>query len=316
MNPLGQRLQNIATGAKPAPAAPVPVAVPARKPWEIVNSKVPREGTTRDIPREWIEPDPDQPRKEFEPGKMEELVDSLRQHGQLVDLIVYAPFAYGEPFLISAGERRWRASELVPLSTLRCRVMPRPADQIQQLILALVDGLQRVDLGPIEAARSYRRLEREGGLSQSEIARRLSIPRPRVNEMSKIMDLDDATLALAQSQGWSAQRLIQMARATPDERREMDALAAGPGGLTGTAAAGIRASRRNAGKKAGGKSHGRKGRGDKPEAPGTSNVKDPQAWSFTSPAGAVVTVVGAQGPAALRVALESAVASLAPDSKS
>lgn len=314
MNPLSQRLQTIATG-KPAQlaAVPTPPAAPARKPWEIVNSKVPPEGLTRDIPREWIVPDPDQPRKEFEPGKMEELVDSLRQHGQLVDLIVYAPFSYGEPFLISAGERRWRASELVPLTTLRCRVKPRPADQIHQLILALVDGLQRVDLGPIEAARSYRRLEREGGLSQAEIARRLSIPRPRVNEMSKIMDLDDATLAKAQVEGWSAQRLIQMARATPEERRQMDEVAASLGVLTGSAAAGIRASRRSPKK---GKAAGQTGGVGEGASPTENTVTSPTAsWSFEAPGGAVVSVNGAKDKPALTAALKSALASLASNPK-
>ncbi len=108
-----------------------------------------------------ITPSPLQPRKEFAPDALQELVDSIRQHGIIQPLIVR--YIDGRHELI-AGERRWRAAQEVGLTQVP--VIVRTASNLEVLELSLIENLQRTDLNPIEEAHGYARLAGEFGLRQ------------------------------------------------------------------------------------------------------------------------------------------------------
>ncbi|MGI8435301.1 MAG: ParB/RepB/Spo0J family partition protein, partial [Chthoniobacterales bacterium] len=112
-----------------------------------------------------IVPSPLQPRKEFAPQALQELVDSIRQHGIIQPLL--ARLVHGQHELI-AGERRWRAAREVGLT--QAPVIVREASDLDVLELSLIENLQRADLNPIEEAQAYARLAGEFGMRQEDIA--------------------------------------------------------------------------------------------------------------------------------------------------
>lgn len=117
------------------------------------------------LPLERIEPNPFQPRRIYDPAALKALADSIATHGMLQPVVV-RPAAQG--YQLIAGERRMRASQQAGLSEIPAVV--RQASDEQALLLALLENLQREDLGPLEEARAYRRLSDEFSLSQEEIA--------------------------------------------------------------------------------------------------------------------------------------------------
>ena len=116
-----------------------------------------------------IEPNPYQPRKKFAEKELQDLAGSIRAHG-LLQPIVVSPKDDGQYFII-AGERRFRASQMLNLSEIAAIV--RSAGDQQQLELALIENVQREDLNPIEKALAYRQLCDEFGMKQTQISRRV-----------------------------------------------------------------------------------------------------------------------------------------------
>jgi len=137
------------------------------------------------LPLQKIEPGKEQPRTVFEQRHIDELTDSIREHGVLSPLMVRS---VGDGFYrIIAGERRWRAARAAGLSEVPVRVVI--ADDKRALELAMVENLQREDLSPIEEARGYRALMEEFGMTQEEVAQRVSRSRPAVANSLRLLSL-------------------------------------------------------------------------------------------------------------------------------
>jgi len=132
-----------------------------------------------------VVPSPLQPRKRFNDEHLNELVESIREHGVIQPLIVRP--VNGKYELI-AGERRWRASSLLKLAQVP--VILREASDQDVLEMALIENLQREDLDPLEEAEAYARLSREFGLKQEEIAQRVGKNRATVSNVMRLLDLD------------------------------------------------------------------------------------------------------------------------------
>lgn len=132
-----------------------------------------------------IVPSPLQPRKHFSEAQIEELQDSISQHGIIQPLIVRE--VNGKLELI-AGERRWRASKALGLDEVPIRVLE--ASDRDVLEMALIENIQRKDLDPIEEAQGYVRLAKEFELKQDTIAKRVGKSRASVANAMRLMELD------------------------------------------------------------------------------------------------------------------------------
>src|SRR5207253_6315156 len=143
-----------------------------------------------------------QPRKDFAREALQELIDSIRQHGIIQPLIVRQA---GARFELIAGERRWRAAQEVGLTQVP--VIIRSASDLEVLEISLIENLQRTDLNPIEEAQGYSRLAEEFGMKQEEIAQKVGRSRAAVANAMRLLDLD------AQIQTWVAQDLLSVGHA-------------------------------------------------------------------------------------------------------
>lgn len=149
-----------------------------------------------------IVPSPLQPRKNFAPEALQELVDSIRQHGIIQPLIVRRIDGRHE---LIAGERRWRAAQEVGLAEVP--VIVRTASDLEVLELSLIENLQRTDLNPIEEAQGYSRLAEEFGMRQEDIALKVGRSRAAVTNAIRLLDLHP------QIQTWVAQDLLSVGHA-------------------------------------------------------------------------------------------------------
>ena len=149
-----------------------------------------------------IIPSPLQPRKNFAPEALQELVDSIRQHGIIQPLIVRRIDGGHE---LIAGERRWRAAQEVGLEEVP--VIVRRATDLEVLELSLIENLQRTDLNPIEEAQGYSRLAQEFGMRQEDIAEKVGRSRAAVANALRLLDLHP------QIQTWVAQDLVSVGHA-------------------------------------------------------------------------------------------------------
>ena len=143
------------------------------------------ENGLKKLPLHKIEPNPDQPRRDFDPEELEELAESIRTHGVIQPLTVREmPNGY---YQIIAGERRWRASRLAGLEKIPAVIIE--ADDKKAMELALIENLQRSDLNPVEEANGYDSLIREYGLTQEEAAARVGKSRPAVANALRLLSL-------------------------------------------------------------------------------------------------------------------------------
>jgi ParB family chromosome partitioning protein len=134
---------------------------------------------------EELYPSPEQPRRKFDEAKLAELADTMRVHGVIVPLVV-RPRPDGGYFLI-AGERRWRAAQRAGLHEVP--VVVQDIEEATALERALVENLQRADLGPLEEAAAYQRLVAEYDLSHDEIAERIGKDRSTVANAIRLLKL-------------------------------------------------------------------------------------------------------------------------------
>src|SRR5438105_8255469 len=155
--------------------------------------------TIRQISIDSITPSPLQPRKEFPADSLQELVESIRQHGIIQPLVVRT--VNGRHELI-AGERRWRAAR--QLGLIQVPVILRLASDRDVLELSLIENLQRTDLNAIEEAQGYARLAGEFGLRQEDIAHKVGRSRAAVANAMRLLDLHE------QVQTWLTQDLISV----------------------------------------------------------------------------------------------------------
>ena len=146
----------------------------------------------RTLPIYKVEPNPNQPRQDFDPEELEALADSIRTHGIIQPLTVREmPNGY---YQIIAGERRWRAARLAEVSEVPAVVME--ADDKKVMELALIENLQRQDLNPVEEAMGYHALMEEYGLTQEEAAKRVGKSRPAVANSLRLLGLCAPVLEL------------------------------------------------------------------------------------------------------------------------
>ena len=137
-----------------------------------------------------IEPNRNQPRKDFDEGALAELADSISKHG-LIQPIVVRPTMDGR-YMIIAGERRWRACRMAGLQTVP--VMIKDTDDKTLMELALIENLQREDLNAVEEALGYKALIEEFNLTQEEVANRMGKSRSAVTNALRLLSLTDAEL--------------------------------------------------------------------------------------------------------------------------
>lgn len=160
----------------------------------------------RMIPVDRITPNPWQPRQDF--GDLEELAESIRQHG-LLEPIIVRPIEDG--FQLVAGERRLRASRLAGLEEVPC--IEIDATDQQMLEFALIENLQRKDLDPFEEADAYQQLIDEFGYTHAELARVLNRSRSTVTEILSLRHIPPEIRALCREKGiLTRKELLTIAR--------------------------------------------------------------------------------------------------------
>ena len=159
--------------------------------------------SVREVVVDAIVPNPRQPRQTQDPDALQELADSIREHGLIQPLIVTAATpdqqVAGVQYQLIAGERRWAAARLASLTTVP--VIVKEATPQQMLELALVENIQRADLNPLEEAAAYQQLIDEFGLTQEEVAARVGKSRVSVANVVRLLRLpDEVKVALLNGQ--------------------------------------------------------------------------------------------------------------------
>lgn len=135
-----------------------------------------------------VQPNPDQPRTTFDQEALNQLAQSITQHG-VVQPIVVTP-AGNDNYTIIAGERRWRASKQAGLAKIPALI--RTIKELEQLEIALIENVQRVDLSPLEQARSIERLHQQFNTTYDSIAERLGKAPSTVNNIVRLLQLPKA----------------------------------------------------------------------------------------------------------------------------
>lgn len=151
------------------------------------NAAVENADGVRLLAWESITPNPHQPRAHFDPGALDELAASIREHGIIQPLIVTQQTQRPDAYWLVAGERRWRAARLAGLTTVPAIV--REASPQQLVEWALVENLQRADLNPLEEAAAYQSLLDEFGLTQAEIGQRVGKSRSAIANTVRLLQL-------------------------------------------------------------------------------------------------------------------------------
>jgi ParB family transcriptional regulator, chromosome partitioning protein len=134
-----------------------------------------------------IKPNPDQPRREFDQGALQEMAQSIEQHGVVQPIIVVRQ---SEGYRIVAGERRWRAAQLTKLTHLPAIV--RSMQELEEIELSLIENIQRVDLSPLEQAMSVYKLQQQFNLSLDEIAQKLGKATSTISNLTRLLQLPDS----------------------------------------------------------------------------------------------------------------------------
>ncbi len=137
-----------------------------------------------------IEPNRDQPRKDFDEEALRELADSIALHGVIQPLLV-RPISDGGYQLV-AGERRWRASRMAGLTEVPVFIREMSDRQVAEV--ALIENLQREDLNPLEEAKGYAQLMKDYSLTQEQVAKSVGKSRPAVANAMRILELPEEVL--------------------------------------------------------------------------------------------------------------------------
>lgn len=166
-----------------------------------------------------LQPNPNQPRQHFDKQALEQLAESIKNHGVLQPLVV-TPAKDGK-YAIIAGERRWRASKLAGLKKVPAVV--RTLKELEQLEVAIVENVQRVDLSPLEQAVSIERLHQQFNMTYEAVAKRLGKATSTVNNIVRLLQLpEEARSALHEkkiSEGHA--RSILALKDTPEKQEEL-----------------------------------------------------------------------------------------------
>jgi ParB family chromosome partitioning protein len=180
---------------------------------------VPTDGNVTLVAIDKVKPNPNQPRREFDPTAMMELTQSIERDGIIQPIIVRRGAESGE-YEIIAGERRWRAAKTAGLSHVP--VIPRTADDEKVLELAIVENIQREDLNPIELAVAFHRMGTELGLSHDQIGEKTGKDRVTITNTIRLLQLPEDLQALVAARKLSpghARALLKLQE--PHAQREM-----------------------------------------------------------------------------------------------
>ena len=167
------------------------------------------------IPINDIEPNRDQPRREFDEQALQELADSIAAHGILQPLLL-RPFPDGG-YQIVAGERRWRAARMAGL-----REIPAVITEQEVMELALIENLQREDLSPLEEAMGYQALMEQYGFTQEDVARSVGKSRPVIANALRLLNLPEEVRDML-SEGLISAGHARTLLSFPDEDSMIDA---------------------------------------------------------------------------------------------
>ena len=144
---------------------------------------------------ETLYPSPEQPRRRFDDAQLAELAESIRAHGVIIPLVV-RPRPEGGGYYLIAGERRWRAAQRAGLHEVP--VVVQEVDTQVAFERALVENVQRADLGPLEEAAAFQRLVDEFGLTQDQVAERIGKDRSTVANAIRLLKLPLAVRQLVE----------------------------------------------------------------------------------------------------------------------
>lgn len=159
----------------------------------LFNDNIIEEGeSSRTLRISELEPNRDQPRKEFDPAALAELADSIAAVGVIQPLIV-RPIT-GGGYQIVAGERRWRAAQSAGLTEVPVIIRELSDKEVDEI--ALIENLQREDLNPVEEAEGYRHLMNEYDMTQEQVAARVGKSRPSVANAVRLLELPDSVLGM------------------------------------------------------------------------------------------------------------------------
>jgi len=193
---------------------PSPVDAQASQPNSTAGQPV-------EIPVFAIQPNPYQPRRNFDQANLDELTESIRQQGVLQALLVTrAPDAVGEQYVLIAGERRLRAADSAGLSTVPCII--RTASNEQMFEWALVENIHRSDLNPLERAQAYRDYMDRFSTTQQQLAEQIGQPRSTIANHLRILDLCEEVQALIASGALSFGHAKVLATHAADPQKQID----------------------------------------------------------------------------------------------
>ena len=147
--------------------------------------EAPEKSGYQKLPIYKVEPNPDQPRHDFDEEELQALADSIEEHGIIQPLTVRE--LQNGYYQIIAGERRWRAARIANLQEVPAVIIE--ADDKKAMELALIENLQRQDLNPVEEAMGYRSLMQDYGLTQEDAAKRVGKSRPAVANALRLLNL-------------------------------------------------------------------------------------------------------------------------------
>ena len=160
-----------------------------------ISEEISEQSPYRLLPLHKVEPNPGQPRQDFDEVELQALADSIALHGVVQPLTVRE--VSNGYYQIIAGERRWRAARLAGLSEIPAVIIE--ADDKKTMELALIENLQRQDLNPVEEALGYRTLMEEYGLTQEDTASRVGKSRPAVANALRLLSLSQPVLEMLRS---------------------------------------------------------------------------------------------------------------------
>lgn len=163
-----------------------------------------------------IAPNESQPRKTFNKEKLEELARSIKTHGVIQPIVVRKQ---GSHYEVVAGERRWRAARIAGLSEVPCIV--RELTDEQNMLVAIIENVQREDLNPIEEARGIRAMIEDCELTQDEVAKAVSKSRPYITNVLRMLKLPDAVLDMVSAGKLSAGHARAILSAKEEEQTEI-----------------------------------------------------------------------------------------------
>ena len=182
------------------------------------QEETPDKSPYRMLPIHKVEPNPNQPRQDFDEEELRNLADSITEHGVVQPLTVRE--TGNGYYQIIAGERRWRAARLAELREIPAVIIE--ADDKKTMELALIENLQRQDLNPVEEALGYQVLMQEYGMTQEETAKRVGKSRPAVANALRLMSLSDEVLEMVRSGKLSAGH-ARAVLTIKDEKKQLQA---------------------------------------------------------------------------------------------